>query len=308
MPKPALEQQFSDSDEAAAAIRAGEIDFCPLASPSTSWKVGCVDLGGPALWWGRIAARSAAFGWARPESPLLVMADTDAAGWTINRKPLAQREAALIPASAEYGYSFASPGSWWMLSRLEPAVEEQVQRGGGVGRDAVSTIQLPGTETALRRAFHVVRSFALQHGEVLDDANQETLRHALSDVLSSAFDHGIAPAERHDPRLLRRVLAYLHRRRGEPVFQQEICRDVGTTPRALRWLFADAFGATPGVYLRRRRMVLARRALASGAEASVTQAAVRFGFFDLGRFAGAYRSMFGELPSETVIARRGRPH
>ena len=33
---------------------------------------------------------------------------------------------------------------------------------------------------------------------------------------------------------------------------------------------------------------------------SITQIAVSFGFFELGRFATYYRRMFGELPSTTL--------
>lgn len=40
--------------------------------------------------------------------------------------------------------------------------------------------------------------------------------------------------------------------------------------------------------------------LSPGSRASVTDVAVRWGFFHLGRFAQQYRERFGVLPSETV--------
>ena len=39
--------------------------------------------------------------------------------------------------------------------------------------------------------------------------------------------------------------------------------------------------------------------LTAGPHASVTSAAMRWGFFHLGRFSGLYASHFGELPSST---------
>ena len=55
-------------------------------------------------------------------------------------------------------------------------------------------------------------------------------------------------------------------------------------------------------YLRRRRLELAHRALraANPHEDTVAEIAMRYGFWELGRFAGTYRARFGEPPSATL--------
>ena len=58
----------------------------------------------------------------------------------------------------------------------------------------------------------------------------------------------------------------------------------------------------PATYLRRVRMNGVRRALQqrSADSASVTEVALEFGFWHLGRFAEQYDKLFGELPHETL--------
>jgi transcriptional regulator GlxA family with amidase domain len=61
----------------------------------------------------------------------------------------------------------------------------------------------------------------------------------------------------------------------------------------------------PGSYARLRRLTLVRAELlrADPAIDFVAEIARRHGFSELGRFAGSYRSAFGETPSATIRRR-----
>src|SRR5206468_10190036 len=94
----------------------------------------------------------------------------------------------------------------------------------------------------------------------------------------------------------------------------EICAAIGVTDRSLRMHCAEHLGMSPHRYLCLRRMNLARRALETSARPStVSQIATEFGFYELGRFAVAYRQLFGELPSAALrrepvpVQSAGRP-
>ena len=76
--------------------------------------------------------------------------------------------------------------------------------------------------------------------------------------------------------------------------------------RTLQRIFHETVGMGPAHYMAARKLAKARAALltADPSATSVTTIACDYGFCELGRFAGAYRRMFGEKPSETLYRRR----
>jgi transcriptional regulator GlxA family with amidase domain len=86
----------------------------------------------------------------------------------------------------------------------------------------------------------------------------------------------------------------------------DLCYMAGFNQRTLSRAFRAVHGTTPYRYLRELRLSEVKRVLSSE-QGTVTQAAMRFGFREFGRFAKQYRKVFGESPSETK--RRARlPH
>ena len=81
-----------------------------------------------------------------------------------------------------------------------------------------------------------------------------------------------------------------------------LCRVVGLSERGLRNAFRRVRGMSPTQYMRTVRLRDVRRALRAceGRRGTVTGIATSYGFYELGRFAAAYREAFGEVPSETL--------
>lgn len=84
----------------------------------------------------------------------------------------------------------------------------------------------------------------------------------------------------------------------------QLCQVTGVSERTLRNAFYRTRGSSPKRVLLRLRLDKVREALIGGDRmATVTSVATAFGFYDLGRFAGRYKAVFGEYPSDTLRAR-----
>ena len=83
-----------------------------------------------------------------------------------------------------------------------------------------------------------------------------------------------------------------------------ISRATGLNPRTLQRVFRSEYGLCPQEWLRVERLNRVHQELLRASHSnSVTEIAVRWGFFHLGRFANYYRELFGELPNETLSRR-----
>lgn len=121
----------------------------------------------------------------------------------------------------------------------------------------------------------------------------------LAGAMTPIADVSTAPVRQ---RGLQRALEYLRHDHSTNVSLPELCRVAGISERSLQYAFREAFGLTPLELMMRRRLHAARQELLTSAptNTSVTTVAMKFGFFELGRFATRYQRVFGEKPSETL--------
>ncbi|MFE0209360.1 helix-turn-helix transcriptional regulator [Streptomyces sp. NPDC058992] len=116
---------------------------------------------------------------------------------------------------------------------------------------------------------------------------------------------GSSPADTRDatPDTLRRAIAFIDAHAHTDVSLADIAAAVYVTPRALQYAFRGHADTTPLTYLRRVRLARAHADLeAADPRAGVTVAgiATRWGFAHQGRFAAAYRRMYGTSPGATL--------
>ncbi len=143
----------------------------------------------------------------------------------------------------------------------------------------------------------------ISHPEVARSLEQDLLHALVSCLTSTDSRNYTAPRRRHIKIIARfeEVLA-MHSERQLQI--PELCKAIGVSERTLRMCCAEFLGMSSSKYLRLQHLNMARAALrrVGSPAATVAEYARRFGFWELGRFAGLYQTVFGETPSTTLRA------
>ena len=133
-------------------------------------------------------------------------------------------------------------------------------------------------------------------------AIEEALVEAMILCLTEGHSDDVRNVHRHRATVMRRLEEVLTSTPDRPLYMPQLCATVGASYTTLRDCCQEYLGMSPKRYLWLRRIHLARRALrlAHAEKTTVTEIATDYGFWELGRFAVAYRSLFGEAPSATL--------
>lgn len=117
---------------------------------------------------------------------------------------------------------------------------------------------------------------------------RERTRLMQSDIVRAAEQHALAHSD-------------------ERLYVKDLCQAAGVGERSLEYAFRAEMGLGPTAYLNRIRLHRVREALLQAGQVptSVTNEALRWGFWHFGEFAKAYKECFQELPSDTLRRAQG---
>ena len=136
---------------------------------------------------------------------------------------------------------------------------------------------------------------------------EQTIIGAVVDCLADRPEDKGSLAQLRHAAVMRRFWQAVEESAGQPLYIPEICSAIQVSERTLRACCHEHLGMSPKRFLLLRRLALARRSLRKPAAdiTSVTEIAMRYGFWDLGRFAAEYKALFDESPSATLRAPNG---
>jgi AraC-like DNA-binding protein len=131
---------------------------------------------------------------------------------------------------------------------------------------------------------------------------EQSLIEALVGCIAVAEAQEDRAAQRRHALITHRFHKMVEENPDSALYVPEICAAIDVSPRTLLACCQEHLGMGPKRYLMLRRMSLVRRALrqATPGTTTVTNIASQYGSWEFGRFAGVYKSTFGETPSETL--------
>jgi AraC-like DNA-binding protein len=310
MPSSAV-RTFTDPDDYAAAIRQGTIELTVTERGHFTAKLTRIDL--HRLWVQRFSENlprvSHVAGW----GGRAIIAFRTQPGPSLLRSGVEMRPTNIMRHSEGQSYHLHSSGSACYGSMSLP-VADMVSVGAALAgldltppENAFTHIPAPHAMATLQRLHAAAGQLAKDAPEIIAHPEAaHSLEQALIEALVGCLGEGEVREDRSALRqhalIMRRFRRAVEENPDQALYIPELCKAIGVSDRTLRSCCQEQLGISPKRYLLLRRMHLARRALRDSAPTAttVTEIATRYGFWQFGRFAGEYRSLFRELPSTTL--------
>ncbi len=305
-----LVMQFDDPAEVAAALRDASVEYLSQAPGRCSATLTAASFAGvqlqimsdgPHLSRGTIAPGSSA---------LLFMLGGAPGRPLVNSHAMSPAELMLLGPDGAVESQVATPIEWAAVSFDADAFARLVGDDDAPGRGDFAPRHFAATARAgiEARVREIGAIAAADPHRLLVDTVQQSIsdefHHFARHVVQwKDVDGASLRALRRRVQLVRLADEYMAGRIDQPLYSEEVRAALGVPMRTLHDAFVAVHGMSMHRYLRIRRLNLARQALRAnpgGGQTQVKAAALRFGFWHFGRFAQAYRALFGELPSETA--------
>jgi AraC-like DNA-binding protein len=306
---------FDEPSECAEAVRGPAVDISVVGKGLFAASFTAIDLNGlrlqrmsenlPIIWHSANMGGRAAFVFQTNPGPSLFRDGIEVASGSIVQR-LEGRQSHSIRSSGPMNL-----GSMSLRQEDIPSVSKSV--GFDLTPPKSERIINPcaSSMASLRRLHAAAELLATEAPEVINNPEgarglEQILLQSLIACLEIDDVHEKTSTQGRHQKLMQRFYAILRADPARPLYIAEVAAAVGTSIRALSAVSHEHLGMGPKRFLLLRRMHLVRQALikANATVSTVTDIATEYGFWQFGRFAGEYKSLFGESPSLTL--RRAR--
>jgi AraC-like DNA-binding protein len=290
-----------------------------LTKPSRgNWRVARYPLSRIVLQSGAAGGPTIADGVSRASSFVFLLPNSEQSRpITLNGEAVTIDDIAVFPPGREFALASRGPHKWISIS-VPPAVLEEA------GFSRIHIHALGAAATLIRAPHAAIRQLVTAAKDAVDalestpvSANATRFcdieRSLLADLVAAIMPCGTvvrSPSCRNNSnldRVIRQALGFLRAQDGQDLHVEHLCRAIDVAERSLLRAFHRFFGVGPTQYLKLRRLNKVHCALQAHdcKETTVTGVLTTWGVTELGRFAGTYKALFGESPSETLRKKTG---
>ena len=312
-----LSERFQDFDACVERIRDVDTIMTFKNLARRSWEIEVAEVGGICVQQGRFGSGNIVEGKSSDDGYMVYL--------QLSEDPRHSANGTVIPKD---GFMILGPGSEFFLSgecehdwctifipRSTLDVDSALEATEGVSEKMICRVTRSNPRHAgrLRRYVGEILGAAVSYPEFESSpaavvASARLLKLGRS-ILGCAPVHDSAQGGRPKvPRdeIVRRAQALLEERAQDRVPISYLARVAEVSERTLRTAFEEVCGVGPTRYLQLRNLHGVHRTLraADPEETTIAQVLGSHGEWEFSRFAARYRRLFGELPSETLRAKR----
>ena len=304
---------FTDPDDYAASIRVTSAALTIAQRGCFEAKLVPIDL--HRVWMTRLSETLALVGYVSVLPGRTLISFSAGSGPTVNLGGFEQDYSSIVRRDGGQEYFHRTSGPSCSAAMSLPMGELASFGAAIAGRELTSAtasarVTPPPATMAKLRHLHAAAGHLAEcaPGVIAHPEASRGLEQALIEAMVGCLDagevHEDSAARRQHALILRRFKRAVQEHPDQALYIPELCRSIGASERTLRVCCQEQLGMSPKRFLLLRRMSLARQALRESkpTETTVTEIATRYGFWQFGRFAGEYKSLFGELPS-AMLAR-----
>ena len=124
----------------------------------------------------------------------------------------------------------------------------------------------------------------------------------LAQALMASETYSIKETAAKRNHALRTAIEYIKSASDGTISIHKFCHDTGINERTLQRAFLEQYNVTPKSYIQMQRLNKAYKVLlySDPDTTRITDVATSHGYWHMSQFAGDYRRLFGELPSDTL--------
>lgn len=312
-----LDQEYNDFDEFAESVRGGDWSMLRQNQAERRWSLAVANVGEAQVQLGEMGSGNITEGPSWQHGSNIYMPLGGECEQVVCGAAIPKNAFAVLEPGSEFSLAIKGAHDWcslfvpnWALDR-HPDVDEP-SRASAATHCRVTRPSRPlaaQLERSTRSVIATARNYPQFESSIAAMVASAALLELGARIVrvpqpQNAVRPGRPKVSRHE--IARRARALFEEREHEHVAMADVVTATGVSERTLRIAFRETFGLSPTQYLRLRTLHQVERALrgAEPDETTVADVLLRHGVWEFGRFAGRYRRLFDELPSETLRRKR----